>query len=263
MESPSNFTTERFWDVIKKPFIECVNESLEKGEMFNTQKKAVITLMEKRCKYRCFIENWRPISLLILNVDAKIVSKVVAARIKDVLPNIIHSNQTGYVKDRYIAETVRSLLDIMEFTDIENIPGLLIFIDFLTAFDSVEWNSLLKCLKALNFGQDFIHWVKLFYKNIQSCVVNNSVATDYFSLKRGVRQGDPLSPYLFIIAVEPLAIATRNNALIKDIKIGDVETKVLQFADDTTVVFSDTDSAHVLFQALGHFEILSDLKVNS
>ena len=130
----------RFWEVIKKPFIECVNESFEKGELSNTQKKAVITLIEKRGKDRCFIENWRPISLL--NVDAKIMSKVIAARVKDVLPNIIHSNQTGYVKDRYIGETVRSLLDIMEFTDIENIPGLLIFIDFQKAFDSLEWDFL-------------------------------------------------------------------------------------------------------------------------
>ena len=77
---------------------------------------------------------------------------------------------------------------------------------------------LLKCLKAFNFGQDFRHWVKLFYKNIQSCVVNNGVATNYFSLTCGVRQGDPLSPYLFIIAVETLAIATWNNALIKGMK---------------------------------------------
>ena len=108
----------RFWNVIKKPFIECVNESFEKSEISNTQKKAIITLIEKRGKDRCSIENWRPISLL--NVDAKIMSKVIAARIKDVLPNIIHNNQTGYVKDRYIGETVRYLLDIIEFRDIEN-----------------------------------------------------------------------------------------------------------------------------------------------
>ena len=88
------------WDLVKEPFLECVNESFEKGEMSNTQKQAVITLIEKKGKDRCFIENWRPISLL--NVDAKIMAKVIATRIKNVLPNVIHCNQSGYVKDRYI-----------------------------------------------------------------------------------------------------------------------------------------------------------------
>ena len=68
--------------------------------MSNTQKKAVITLIEKKGKDRCFIENWRPISLL--NVDAKIMSKVIAARIKEVLANVIHSNQTGHVKHNLV-----------------------------------------------------------------------------------------------------------------------------------------------------------------
>ena len=133
----------RCWDIIKKPFIECVNESFVRGEMSNTQKKAAMTLIEKKGKDRCFSENWRPISLL--NVNAKIMSKVIAARVKDVLPNVIHSNQTGYVKDRYIGETVRSIFDIMELTDAGNIPGLLIFIDFQKASDNLEWDFLLKC----------------------------------------------------------------------------------------------------------------------
>ena len=58
------------------------------------------------------------------------MAKVIATRIKNVLLNVIHCNQSGYVKDRYIGETVRSIFDIMDFTDRENIPGLLIFIDF-------------------------------------------------------------------------------------------------------------------------------------
>ena len=73
-------------------------------------------------------KNWRPISLI--NVDTKIMSKVIAARIKKVLPSIIHYNQTGYVKDRFIGEAIRSIFDIMDFTAKENIPGLLLFIDF-------------------------------------------------------------------------------------------------------------------------------------
>ena len=143
------------WSLISEPFLECINESFEKGEMSNTQKQAVITLIEKKGKDRCFIENWRPISLL--NVDAKIMSKVIATRIKNVLPNIIHHNQSGYVKDRYIGETVRSIYDIMDFTDRENISGLLIFIDFQKALDTLEWDFLFKCLECFNFGHDFIH----------------------------------------------------------------------------------------------------------
>ena len=115
--------------------------------MSNTQKQAVITLIEKKGKDHCFIENWRPISLL-LNVDAKIMSKVIATRIKNVLPNIIHHNQSGYVKDRYISETVRSIYDIMDFTDRENISGLLIFIDFQKAFDTLEWDFLFNSLEC-------------------------------------------------------------------------------------------------------------------
>ena len=89
--------------------------------MCNSQRQAVITLIiEKKGKDRSLIENWRPISLV--NTDAKIISKVIANRIKDVLPSIIHHNQTGYVKERYIGETVRSIFDIIQLTDKENVP---------------------------------------------------------------------------------------------------------------------------------------------
>ena len=112
-----------------------MNECFEKGEMSCSQKQAVITLIEKKGKDRSCLENWRPISLV--NVDAKIVSKVQAVRIKNVLPNIIHHNQY-HNQYRYIGETVRSIFDLMDFTLKENIPGLVIFIDFHKAFDSIE-----------------------------------------------------------------------------------------------------------------------------
>ena len=95
--------------------------------------------------------------------------------------------------------------------------------------------------------------VRTFYENIQSCVINNGTASDYFNLERGVRQGDPLSPYLFILAVETMAIAIRENVEIKGIK----------YADNTTAVLSDTNSALALFKLLESFQHLSGLKVNS
>ena len=191
------------------------------------------------------------------------ISKVIATRIKDVLPFIIHHNQTGYVKERYISETIRSIFDIMDLTEKENMPGLLIFIDFEKAFDSLEWNFLFKCLNAFNFGPNFTRWIKTLYKNIKSCVVNNGLCSDVFDLTRGVRQGDPLSPYLFLLAVETLAIAIRANVEIKGIVINQEETKLLQYADDTTAVLSDLESDHKLFQLLVKFKELSGLKVNS
>jgi len=124
----------------------------------------------------------------------------------------------------------------MEFTVNENIPGMLIFIDFQKAFDSLEWDFIFGCLEAFNFGPDFSQWVKTFYKNIQSCVINNGNVSDYFSLGRGVRQGDPLSPYLFVLAAEALAIAVRQNVHIKGILVDGQETKLLQYADNMTAV---------------------------
>ena len=190
------------------------------------------------------------------------MSKVIASRIKSVLSNIIHHNQTGYVKDRFIGETIRSIYDIMDYTVEESIPGLLIFIDFEKAFDSVEWDFLFKCLEAFNFGSDFLHWIKTFYKNVQSCIMNNGTASNYFPLERGVRQGDPLSPYLFIVVVETLAIAIRQNQDIKGISIENEETKILQYADDTTAVLSDISSAEKLFELLNFFKDISGLKIN-
>ena len=78
--------------------------------------------------------------------------------------------------------------------DKENIPGILIFIDFQKALDSLEWNYLFCCLEAFNFGPMFIHWVETFYHNIQSCVINNGLASDFFTLARG-QSLQTLSPH--------------------------------------------------------------------
>ena len=150
----------------------------------------------------------------------------------------------------------------MDFTVDENIPGLLIFIDFQKAFDSLEWNFLQRCLESFNFGSSLIRWVITFYKNIQSSVINNGIISDFFTLGQGVRRGDPLSRYLFVIAAETLAISFRQNSMIKGITFEKNETKLLQYADDTTAVLSDINSAQTLFRLLDDFEKISGLAVN-
>ena len=113
--------------------------------MSPSQRQAVITLIEKKDQDCCDLKNWRPISLL--NVDAKIASKVIAERMNRLLPGLIHHNQSGYIPGRNISENIRSILDIMEFTKVKKLPGLLLFLDFEKAFDSLEWDFLAKCLE--------------------------------------------------------------------------------------------------------------------
>ena len=103
-----------FWPLPGDTFINSFKEAFMKKEMSPSQRQAAITLIEKQDKDRTYLENWRSISLT--NIDAKIASKVIATRIVKVLPEIIHSNQTGYVSGRYIREAARSILDIMNYT---------------------------------------------------------------------------------------------------------------------------------------------------
>ena len=104
--------------------------------------------------------------------------------------------------------------------------------------------------------------MKTFYKNVSSCILNNGFFSESFWLERGVRQGDPLSPYLFVAAVEILAIAIRSDSNIRGVKVGDEETKILAYADDMTATLSDISSLERLLAVLNAFERCSGLKMN-
>ena len=94
--------------------VDSLNDSYDRGELSNSQKETIITLIEKKDKDKRYLSNWRPISLI--NVDV-IGSKAIAKRLETVLPNIIHYNQCAYVKSRTICNAIRTVEDIMEFTE--------------------------------------------------------------------------------------------------------------------------------------------------
>ena len=249
-----------FWLDLKSILIDSFNYAYEKGELSLDQKRGVITLIPKKDKNRLLVKNWRPITLL--PVDYKILAKILSNRLKKVIHKIVNRDQTGYIKGRYIGENIRIIKDVISYLNIKDKAGLLCLIDFEKAFDTVKWKFLKKCLHTFNFGPNFLRWVDTLYKNPETAILNNGHQTKFFQPEKGVRQGCPLSAFLFIIAVEMLAIRIRNSEKIKGILIDEVEIKISQLADDTTVFLRDTDSIKHLFDLLEQFELSSGLKAN-
>ena len=256
---PSEFY-KRLWPLLGKQLVECLNYAFENGHLSNSQMQAVITLLQKKDRDKRFVKNWRPISLI--NVDAKIGAKSLARRLCKVLPNIIHSDQCAYVKDRLISDAIRTIDDIMWYTRSRGIEGMLVAIDFEKAFDSVDLKFLMRVLEVFNFGPGFIQSIKTFYNGAKSCVINNGYTSHYFDLGRGVRQGDPLSAYLFITVIEVLLINIRGNRSIRGIPINGKEIKLTSFADDVTTFLKDLVSFHNLMKMLDQFGNCAGLKLN-
>ena len=150
----------------------------------------------------------------------------------------------------------------MEFSKRYSIDGRMVCIDFKKAFDTVSRDFLFRTLSVFGFGPSFIQWIHTFYKNVSSCVLNNGFATSSFAVERGVRQGDPLSAYLFIIALEVLCVNIRNSNDIRGIKVDNEEIKVSLFADDLTGFLKDDLSLTNFLKLIEDYGTCSGLKVN-
>ena len=128
-----------FWKDISLFLISALNYAFESGNLSVTQRRGVIKLIPKKDAELYFIKNWRPITLL--NTDYKIAAKAIANRIKLVLPSLINHDQSGFLKGRFIGENIRLIHCVIQYATETSIPGLLLFIDFEKAFDSLDWSS--------------------------------------------------------------------------------------------------------------------------
>ena len=173
----------------------------------------------------------------MLSVIYKMASAALANRIKPLLPILIPSTQTGFIKDRFIGDSTRLIYDLIHTVEEKKLVGLLMLIDFEKAFDSISWKFLYKCLEKFNFGEDFIKWIKILNTNIKASVMQMGILSQFFYILRGCRQGDPIAPYLFILCANVLLYLIYSNKNIKGIIIDGTEFKLNQFADDTTLLF--------------------------
>ena len=231
-----------FWDDVRPLLLASFNISNQMGTLGITQRQGVLSLIPKKDQDIQFLKNWRPISLL--NFDYKLLTKCLTKRIERVIESNIHRDQSGFIKRRYIGENVNKIFNLATYLkNINNKEAYIMAVDFEKAFDFLEFSYIDKVMMYLNFGPMLCHWLNTIYSNTSSCVVNNGWASNFFKTSRGVRQGCPLSPYLFIIAVELLVHNIRQNKEIEGITIDDVEYKITLYADDTTLMIGEGEKS--------------------
>ncbi len=250
---------QKFWNKLKPYFIDMIHESFIHGELPDTLRKSVIALIYKK-NDKELLKNYRPISLS--NYDYKILAFVLASRMQKVIHKLVHKDQTGYIKGRYIGCNARLIKDIFEYSDDFNIDGALVCLDYEKAFDSLNWNFMLMTLQKFNFGEHFIKWIKILYTNPLACIKNNGWISKEFKLERGIRQGCPVSALVFILAVEIMAVKIREDENIEGFTFGKKEIKLSQYADDTTLILSNIQSVTTALHIITEFSKYSGLKLN-
>ena len=247
------------WNIIKNPFIDMVNETFEKGSLPSSLTKSVVTLIFKKGDSAA-LKNYRPISLT--NYDYKIIAFILARRIQSVIKHIVHTDQSGYIKHRYIGMNARIIKDIFEFCEENEKPGSLICLDFEKAFDRLEWNFMVNVLKHFNFGNKFIKWIQILYTNPSMVIKNNGWISNQICMSRGIRQGCPVSALLFILSVEVMAISIRSNEEISGFIFNNFTHKLTQYADDTTLLLSNIDSISKAIKTINQFCKVSGSRLN-
>ena len=143
-----------FRNRLKEFYMSTIDYALDQKILHQLARRGLITLLPKNKRDLRFIKNWRPI--ILLNTDYKILSKVLANRVKKTLDKLVNKDQTGFIKGRQITENLRKFLDVIEYTDIKNIPRVLVSIDFEKAFDKVQYPALFKVMEWFNFGPKLI-----------------------------------------------------------------------------------------------------------
>uniref|UniRef100_A0A8C5LMS8 Reverse transcriptase domain-containing protein n=1 Tax=Leptobrachium leishanense TaxID=445787 RepID=A0A8C5LMS8_9ANUR len=237
------------------------NSILEEGTFHPSALAATISLLPKTGKDLLYSSSYRPISLL--NADIKLLARVLANRLQKHLPGLVDPDQVGFIPGREARDATTRVINAICRAHSDNTPFLLLSTDAEKAFDRVLWPYLHKVLEGFGLGEGFLKWITALYSAPTARIRVNGALTPSFPIRNGTRQGCPLSPLLFALALEPLLISIRANPSIPGIQGLSSQHKISVYADDLMLFLSDPElSLPAVISELHAFGKISGLAIN-
>ena len=232
---------QRFWDQLGPELTAVLSEAFQAGaaSLPADMTEGRVTLLYKgKGADRAQPASYRPITLL--NTDYKLAARVIASRLGPLLNHVVDSTQTGFLPQRWIGDNILAHLETIDFHQHSQQPGVLLFLDFEKAFNRLDRPWMERCMAAVGFGAGAQRWVSLLHAGTTARAAFNGWHTARFPVQSGVFQGSPLSPLLFVLAVQPMAAQTRQLAAQQGLHalstpLGQPATFIHCHADDTTI----------------------------
>nr|KAJ0218832.1 hypothetical protein LSAT_V11C300154990 [Lactuca sativa] len=249
---PDGFTfafIKKHWDTMEGDIYLAIKDFESTGVIDRGCNSSFIILVPKTSD-PISLDEYRPISLI--GCLYKIIAKVLAERLKRYIPQVVSHTQTTFIKDRNILDGPLIINEVISWLRKSKSKAFLFKVDFEKAFDCLNWKYLDSVMAQMNFGQKWRKWIFGCLSSARASVIINGSASKEFPLRRGVRQGDPLSPFLFILAAEGVQLPNNGPNISH-----------LQYADDAIFLGSwSIQNAKNLVRILRCFELSSGLKVN-
>lgn len=251
-----------FVDILLPVLVKLFKAIHANGSLSESQKMSYISLLCKDENNSELLKNYRPISLM--NLDYKIITKVLCNRLKHVMSSLVHPDQTCAVPGFSIVDGCHTVRDVIDYMNDRNEEAVLLSLDQEKAFDRVSHYYLINVLKAAGLGEDFVNWIKTIYNDIYCSLIVNHFVTEPISVQRSVRQGCSLSPLLYVLCMEPIFNKIRTDREVVGVKapgrVGD--QKVAAFADDSNFFLKNERSVQKVTKWYDYFGRGSGAKLN-